>query len=211
MNIDSENNVLNTRAAQDDLNQDEEDKIVKADGVKDDGTLEDLFENLKEEDCENVASYWGANYIISHWIEPSTTIARLNVAVLLPSGTKESNFKVGILPHGRVLEVSINFPSPLINMQLMHKYFITRSGTFDAAEVSLAINGFEKALKSRREHMDSDVINTTQIVLPFKVSTDFSYHYLGWQGDSTLIVYVKLHSHRDAYAHVSNSQQLQRA
>lgn len=178
---------------------------------KDDGVLDDLFPNIREQDCETVASYWGANYIMSHWIEPVTTISRLNVAVLLPSGAKENNFKVGVLPHGRVLEVSVNFPPPLINMKLLHKYFMARTSTYDPAEVSLGINGFEKSLKSRREHMESDVVNTTQVILPFKVSTDFSYHYLGWAEDTTLVVYVKLHSHRDSYAHVGNIQKLERA
>lgn len=171
--------------------------------------VEDLLNDLKEDDYEPVASYWGINYLVAQWIEPSTTTTRLNVAVLMPSGTNESSFKVSVHPHGRTLEISVNLPKPFLEMNLLHRRFLTNPTEFKINEIALAINGFERALKTRREHKDSTIANNCQILLPFKVSTDFSYHFLGWNDNNTLVVYVKLHSPKESYGQGENSQPIE--
>lgn len=128
--------------------------------------MDELTSAVKDEDIDAVASLWGANYVMSQWMEPVMGTKRLNIAVLLPSGTTENNFKVSVVPHGRILEVAVNFPKPMTHMPTLHRYFDSRLAVFDSAEISLAINGFENALKSRKEHMDSNVVNSTQIMLP---------------------------------------------
>lgn len=147
--------------------------------------------------------------MMSQWVEPLTTTSRLNVAILLPSGTTESSFKVSVHPHGRVLQISVNLPKPLLQMSLLHRLFLKDPSTFKLDEVSLAINGFERALKMRRDHKDSKIMNSSQILLPFKVSTDFTYHYLGWNDNSALVVYIKLHSHKESYGQGDNIQRIE--
>lgn len=146
---------------------------------------------------------------MSQWVEPATTRNRLNVAVLLPSGTDQNHFKVSVHPNGRVLEISVNLPKPPLEMDMLHRLFLKHPAVYKVDEISLAISGFERALKSRREHKDSRIINSSQILLPFKVSADFTYNYLGWNGNSSLVVYIKLHSHEDSYGQGDNSQAIE--
>ena len=133
---------------------------------------------MQEEDYDRVATYCVANFIISHWLEPTTTIARLNVSVFLLSATNENSFKVNVLPNGRILEIIVNFPLPLLDMSLLHILFLINPTVYDQAEVSLAINRFQRSLRTRRAHMKSTVSNPTQIYLPFRVILHITF----WDG-----------------------------
>lgn len=201
--------VLNNRSTEkEDPDQSDDQKSNHSDIGKP-FTNEDFLNDLQDHEFDAVASSWGSNYLMSQWIEQTTTTKHVNVAVLLPSGSDRINFKVSILPHGRLLELSINLPKPLPDMDLLHRRFFSHPEIYKIDEVASVISRFEKALKTRREHKDSNIVNTTQIFLPFKLSTDFTYHLLGWNKSSALVVYITLHFHKESYGQGNNTQAIE--
>lgn len=183
--------ALNHRTTeQDETENHEYDRSVNSDGEKPE-KQEEILNELSNDDYDSVSTTWDGNYLISHWTEPGTMVNRLNVAVLLPTGTTRSSFKIHVYPQGRILEVSVDFPKPPHNMHMLHNLFLDSTQIYDSDEVALAIGGFEKSLTTRRELKDSKVLNTCEVFLPFKVSTDFTYNYLGWNRDSSMVVCVK--------------------
>lgn len=59
--------------------------------------------------------------MISHWQEPGTTIPRLTVAIVLPSGVGAGDFKYRVVEEGNVLELTVDWPKPLVDITCMHK------------------------------------------------------------------------------------------
>ena len=60
-------------------------------------------------------------YLMSEWQEPRTTLQRLSVAIILPSGIGPGQFKLKIVDEGDCLELTVDWQTPLIDISIMHK------------------------------------------------------------------------------------------
>jgi len=86
-----------------------------------DGDTESVKE---EEECA-----FKSLYLVSRWQEDENTSEMLSVAVLLPSGIEAGDFHVRVMDGGKLLEVKVVWPMPLIDEQLLHRKWLVSNGT----------------------------------------------------------------------------------
>lgn len=66
----------------------------------------------------------------SKWTDPDTTIERLTVAILFPSGVRSSyNESLQVLDGAREFEIKVNFPKIFCVMTKLHKKWMYCSPT----------------------------------------------------------------------------------
>lgn len=138
---------------------------------------------------------------MSEWQEPRTTTMRLSFAIVLPSGI--TGFKVRVIEEGDCLELTVDWPKPLTDINMMHRKWLVNDSEF--TDVHPKILGFEAALKNLRENCTESVHSTAQIGLPFSVESHIDGKYnIGWREDSTRMLYVDLKATVDEYAAVND-------
>jgi len=68
-------------------------------------------------------------YIIGEWEEPGKKTKRLTIAIVLPSGVNRSDFTLQILEGGMSLQISVKWPSPLVDLELLHQKWLKDQAT----------------------------------------------------------------------------------
>ena len=79
-----------------------------------------------DEKCKVTGSYYPI-YFLSHWKEGHTRRDRVPVAILLPSGIVKVSFRIRVPNGGKALELSITWPSPMIDMLQLHSVLLSDS------------------------------------------------------------------------------------
>ena len=142
-------------------------------------------------------------YLMSNWQESLTTVKRLSVAIVLPSGIQ--GFKIKVVEEGDCLELVIDWPLPLTDTSMLHRKWL-EFGDGSLTEVHPKVLGFQSALKSLREKCNDNVQSVAHIGLPFTVESHIDQkHKIGWREDSTRIVYIDLKALVDDYAAVNDT------
>lgn len=130
-------------------------------------------------------------HLISYWQEPGTTLPRLTIAIVLPSGAGPGYFKYWVIEEGNVLELTVDWSQPLIDISCMHKKWLVRPGsTFNTFHPKYF--GFEAALRKLRQTMSSTVSSVARIGLSITVQTYIEVqdkHNLAWLDNTTRMVY----------------------
>lgn len=144
-------------------------------------------------------------HLLSEWVEPGTTTRRLTVAILLPSGVYPGHFSVRVADGGCILNVTVTWPSPLVDLTHLHRKWLQSKGPERMEMYHPKMIGFEKFLKSCRSRNVDSVESMAKITLPFKVQTHISEKYhLGWNDNTARIVYVELRGHEENYGAVKD-------
>lgn len=142
-------------------------------------------------------------YLMSEWQEPRTTLKCLTIAIILPSGVGPGHFKLQVVEEGECLEVTVDWPSPLTDIPMMHKKWFGNG----LSDVHPKILGFESALKMLRTNRIDAVRSTARIGLPFTVQPNLNgQHNLAWRDNSTRMVYLDLKAVVDDYANINDIQ-----
>jgi len=63
-------------------------------------------------------------YLIGEWEEPGTKTKRLTVAIVLPSGVNKSDFTIQVLDAGLLLQLTVKWPVPLVDLELLHQKWL---------------------------------------------------------------------------------------
>lgn len=64
-------------------------------------------------------------YLLASWIEPKSLQKRLTLAIVLPTATKAGMFSCCVdLSSRKVFQMSVIWPRPLANVELMHKTWL---------------------------------------------------------------------------------------
>lgn len=118
------------------------------------------------------------------------------------------------MPGGRVLELVVEWPKPMIDLTLLHKKWLDPSNQVNRIEsYHPKFLGFEAALKSHRENRSERVESTATIALPFSVQTHIDERSnLGWYEQAARVLYIDLKANEDNYGlimtHDENSFEL---
>lgn len=138
--------------------------------------------------------------LISTWIEPGSTTRCVSVAILLPSGIDAGHFAVRVAEGGRQLEVTVEWPNALSNLELLHRKWLTAEGGDKMETYHPKYLGFENALKAHRERCVDTVESTARVTLPFAVQTHiYGKSNLGWRDNMARMVYVDLKAYEEQY------------
>lgn len=146
--------------------------------------------------------------MISQWQEPGTTAQRVTVAVVLPSGATSGDFKVRVIEDGDMLEVTVNWPRPLVDISYMHKKWLLQDPTFTTHHPKFI--GFESSLRKLRESVSINVSSVARIRLPITVQpTIVDSFNLGWKDDTCRMVYVDLKAIEEDYAVMNDTKEFE--
>lgn len=142
-------------------------------------------------------------HMISQWQEPQTTAQRVTVAVVLPSGIYSGDFKFRVVDDGDVLEFTVNWPKPLIDISYMHKKWLVQNISFTNHHPKFL--GFESSLRKLRSNVLSNVSSVARIGLPITVQSTVDQSYnLAWKDDACRMVYIDLKAVEEDYAVQNN-------
>ncbi|MEM6687231.1 MAG: hypothetical protein AAF617_15725 [Bacteroidota bacterium] len=145
-------------------------------------------------------------YLISQWQEPVTTTKRVTVAIILPSGVGVGAFKVRVIEEGDVLELTVNWPKPLVDIEFMHRKWMSQDEGKLVTSVSPKLLGFEKTLRQMRNNRSETVSSVARIGLPITVQSHIESKYnIAWKDDHSRMVYVDLKAVVDDYATVNDT------
>lgn len=177
--------------------------------------MSDNASEMAEEDCERTG---GAElvlgdlefkplYLISVWNEPTTTTNCVTLAIVLPSGTGCGNFSCRVVDGGEYVELTVGWPSPLINIETMHRKWLQVDSQDDFKLYHPKVIGFQNALKTMRMRSSDKIESTARIPLPFAVQTHiYGKHNLAWREGTTLMVYLDLKAVVEEYAILNDSE-----
>ena len=107
---------------------------------------------------------------------------RMSMAIVLPSGIDTGHFSIRVIEDGLHVELTVQWPDVLLDMQLLHRKWLQSKNRIDAIEpYHPKIVGFGSFLKNlRHAHMEK-VESTVRIRLPFRVQTHIEGKYnLAW-------------------------------
>lgn len=139
--------------------------------------------------------------IHSVWNEPGTTTRMITVAIILPSGIGPGDFSLRVVEGGRELELTVQWPNPLTDLDTMHKKWLLSNGLDHMERYHPKYLGFEAALKHFREHSTDKIESFALFPLPFAVQTHIHGRYnLGWKDNAARMVYVDLKAYDEMYA-----------
>lgn len=132
-------------------------------------------------------------FIISKWVERTTLVKRLTVAVILPSGIGSGDFTISVVDGGQYLRLAVLWPKPLLDVTVMHRWKLgDPNNGFMCYHPSVL--GFESALRELRKRSSDAVESIARIPLPFVVQTELvSKKNLAFrEGGGTRMLYVEL-------------------
>lgn len=150
--------------------------------------------------------------LISQWDENITTCPMATVAIVLPSGVGAGDFKIQVIEDGDVLELTVTWPTPLVDIEEMHLKWLKcdDSGKPISTEITRhhpKILGFQKKLRMIREHFNKTPESVARFGLPFTVQPQpVSQYNLGWKNNTCRMVYVDLRSISNNYASINDSK-----
>lgn len=130
-------------------------------------------------------------YLISQWQEPGTTTARLTVAIILPSVIGADDFKLRVIEDGDILELTVDWPRPLVGISFMHKKWmlLSDSGKSSFTNYHPKFLGFEGTLRQLRSNMNDNVTSVARIPLPISVQTQIKdLHNIAWKDDRSCVL-----------------------
>ena len=175
-------------------------------------------ESGEEEECDADGSgaeltigdsFFKPLYLVGVWEEPATKTKRINVVIVLPSGIDKNDFALSVSEGGKLLQLQVTWPDPIVSLELLHQKWLRNSGGTQKVQFTMfhpAVLSLEDALKARRERANDFVVSTARIPLPFPVQTHIEgQSNLFFKETSTKIVYVELKAMVESYA-VSNNQ-----
>lgn len=153
--------------------------------------------------------------LVSEWEEALTTTPMISVAIILPSGVGVGDFMLRVIEDGDVLELTVKWPAPMVDIELMHVKWL-KNGE-DGKPISTDITrhhpkilGFQKKLRMVRQHFENTPESIARFGLPFTVQSHINAQYnLGWASNATRMVYVDLRSVNNNYAAVKNSTEFE--
>lgn len=153
--------------------------------------------------------------LVSEWEEAITTCPMLTLAIVLPSGIGAGDFMVRIIEDGDVLELTVKWPKPLVDIEFMHLKWLKTDDdgnplSLDVTRHHPKILGFQKKLRMIRQHFENTPESVARFGLPFTVQSHIIGQYnLGWVEDSTRMVYIDLKSINDSYAAVKDNNEFE--
>lgn len=147
-------------------------------------------------------------WILSRWPEPETLTKRITIYIQLTCGCTKDDYIINISENGRVLEVTVSWPSPMSDIYMMHKKWLDLPPVHpDHKTVNDAeILGFQESLRKLRK-TNSDKLNSViRIPLPFAVQKQYEAHPMGWRGTTHRGLYIRLRATDNAYGLTSNNK-----
>lgn len=140
---------------------------------------------------------------LSVWQEPSKTVRRITVAIVLSSGVHAGYFTVRVVDDGDVLQQSVDSPRPLIDISFIHKKWLALyDSTF--TEFHPKFLGFEATLRNLTKNLTYKLVSVARIGLLFSVQSHIDRKSnIGYIDDSTRLLYVDLKATEDKYAYVN--------
>lgn len=140
-------------------------------------------------------------HLTSYWVEPGTTNRMVSVAIVLPSGVGPEDFSVRVVEGGRELELKVEWPVPLVNLEMLHKKWTDSNKPDRMEKYHPKFLGFEACLKKFRQHSRHIVESIARFALPFPVQTHIVNQYpLGWLQSACRMIYVDLKAYEEEYA-----------
>jgi len=158
-------------------------------------------------------SFFKPLYIVGEWEEPGTKTKRLTLALVLPSGVNKSDFTLQVLEGGLTLELTVQWPAPLIDLNLLHQKWLREAKKDEDCPFTMfhpKVLSLEDALKKKRKRAADSVTSTARILLPFAVQTHIeSKTNLAFKDSGTKLVYVDLKAMAETYAVVKDNDEFQ--
>ena len=147
--------------------------------------------------------------LVGEWEEPVTKTKRITVVLDLPSGVNKNDFTLRVLQGGMILELSATWPSPMLDLELLHQKWLTKPNNDQSLPFTMyhpAALSLEDALKKKRARANDSVGSTTHIQLPFAVQTQIlEKSNLYFKDSTTKVVYVEFKAIEEAYAIVNDN------
>lgn len=143
--------------------------------------------------------------IVGVWEEPGTKTKRISVVIVLPSGVNKHDFSLSVPDSGRMLELRVTWPDPLVNLRELHQKWLRPLDASSSLSEPFTmfhpkVLALEDALKKKREHANDIVSSTARIPLPFAVQTHIeAKSNLFFKSTGTKILYVELKAMAESY------------
>ena len=135
---------------------------------------------------------------------------RITAAVVLPSGVESGDFSICVAPGGMSLEITVEWPEPLVDLTIMHRKWLSGGSTGDFQVFHPKYTGFEHALKNVRDRSSDTVVSVARIPLPFPVQTHIDSKFnLAWRESSTKMVYIEMKAFAEQYSVVNDEDEFE--
>lgn len=135
-------------------------------------------------------------YLLSQWVEPGTMTKRLSVAIVLPSDIGQGHFSVRVVDGGEYLELTVIWPTSLIDISVMHRKWLAPGASGGFAVYHPKFLGFEVAPKELRERSSDSIEPVARVPLPFLVQSHIPGKYnLAWRDSAVKMLYIDLTAH----------------
>lgn len=108
-------------------------------------------------------------FLTAFRFEPVTKTKMVSVAIVLPPDVGAVEFSLRVMEGARELQLTIQWPTALINLQMLHKKWIESLGPNRMEEYYPTILGFEGLLKKFRNQNNHYVESSARFPLPFPV------------------------------------------
>ena len=149
-------------------------------------------------------------YLISQWQEPETTTQRVTVAIILPSGIQAGSFKTRVIEEGDVLEMTVDWPRPLVDIEFMHRKWINNCSENGFTTYHPKFLGFEATLRQMCENRSDTVRSVARIGLPITVQAHITdTNNIEFHDDTSRMVYIDLKAIEEDYAVVKNTSEFE--
>ncbi|PXF42241.1 hypothetical protein BWQ96_08037 [Gracilariopsis chorda] len=131
--------------------------------------------------------------MLSVWTEPETTLKRVTAAVVLPSGVGRGEFLIQIIDGGECLELSVTWPQPLVDVELMHRRWLQSVHADRMQSYHPKIIGFQNSLRNLKGKVTEDVKSVARILFPFPVQSHIAQKdNLAWIGNDARVIYIEM-------------------
>ncbi len=113
-------------------------------------------------------------YLIGSWEEPATKTKRITVVIDLSSGVNSSDFTIRLLEGGTILELTVTWPVPLVDLEALHQKWVRPFDSESSPKFTMYYPAFlalENAFKSKRDRANDNVSSIARIDPPFPVQT----------------------------------------
>lgn len=149
-------------------------------------------------------------HVTACWKEPGTTTDIYTVVLLLPSGVSAKTFLFKVLEEGRILELTVDWPRPLSDVEMMHTEWLTPGATNGFTEYHPRVVAVDNALKELRKHSHQKIKAVARFDIPFAVRKDF-YNQENFEFEgSCKMIYIELKAITADYAEVHDVKDFKR-
>lgn len=166
------------------------------------------FEDCRDEDIDvngdgsellpTVRPFQPIHLLSDPWIRAGTTTQMITLVICVPSGTR--SFHTRVVDDGQFLELKVDWPGPMVDIQWMHKKWLQEKKSMDGT-TSYApsmqsyhpkILALESALKKYRDHSSAAVKSYARFRLPFSVQPTLEKHTLGFQDSGAELIQLDM-------------------